>query len=356
MHRLCQGVWADTAAGRELWNITTVSEISWLGPQGLEKGIKAEKERKGGADDGTQGYHFYQNSFIHFLHFSQQEIWTRESLSAGHTRSFKLLPCKYLYSRQWVLCISINRNSALFSNTRVFYSNPNLWCCHQKPIDLQPVSTKRLFPTCPDISLQAPCSLLCWFIISFLKKTFFIKTINLGICAGQKAGFKPNYTEIIVESVDNSSSNPKVFTQSCNSRESNFNDVFQQGWEYPHCLICSICIWGLSGETWTLIFDLSYFMEDLVSLFCWAQSVPGWAEPNHFNSFNMRILLQTGEAVISSLLFHWETKIAPLSNVDQIQLPELLCSIPGFHWHVFYMHFQLSADNVPVTCAISQNA
>lgn len=43
-----------------------------------------------------------------------------------------------------------------------------------------------------------------------------LKNINLGICSGQKAGFKPNYSEIIVEGVDNSSSNPKVFTQSCN--------------------------------------------------------------------------------------------------------------------------------------------
>lgn len=127
---------------------------------------KAAVERNGGADDGTQSYHCH-NSFLHFLHFSQQEIRTRESLSAGHTRSLKLLPCKHLYSRQWVLCIRVNRNSALFSNTRVFYSNSNLCSCYHKTAYLQPISTKRLFPTCPDMSLQAPCSLLCWFIFSF---------------------------------------------------------------------------------------------------------------------------------------------------------------------------------------------
>lgn len=151
-----------------------------------------------------------------------------------------------------------------------------------------------------------------------------MKTVNLGISTGQKAGFKPSYTEIIV---NNSSSNPKVFTRSCNFRESNFNDVFQQRGEYPHCLI-----WGLSGEKWTLNFDLRYFMEDLVSFLLSTECArTSRAKPFYINSFNMRILLQTGEAVISSLLFHWKRKIAPLSNVEQIQLSELLCSICGFH-------------------------
>lgn len=39
---------------------------------------------------------------------------------------------------------------------------------------------------------------------------------------------KPNYTEIVVEGVDNSSSNPKVFTQCYNFRESNFSYVFSR--------------------------------------------------------------------------------------------------------------------------------
>lgn len=77
--------------------------------------------------------------------------------------------------------------------------------------------------TCPWRHL-APCS--ADLLFGFLD---MVKTDNLGICAGQKAGLKPSDTEITVEGIDNSSSNPKGFTEPCAFRESNFNYVFQRG-------------------------------------------------------------------------------------------------------------------------------
>lgn len=51
-----------------------------------------------------------------------------------------------------------------------------------------------------------------------------VKTVNLGICIVEKAGFKTNDVERIVEGIDNLSSNPKVFIQS-----SNLNYIFERG-------------------------------------------------------------------------------------------------------------------------------
>lgn len=45
----------------------------------------------------------------------------------------------------------------------------------------------------------------------------------------EKADFKPSDTEIIVEGIDNLSSNPKVFIQSRNFKESTLNYVFERG-------------------------------------------------------------------------------------------------------------------------------
>lgn len=56
-----------------------------------------------------------------------------------------------------------------------------------------------------------------------------VKTINLGICIMEKADFKTNDTEIIVEGIDNLSSNLKVFIQSRNFKESTLNYVFERG-------------------------------------------------------------------------------------------------------------------------------
>lgn len=43
----------------------------------------------------------------------------------------------------------------------------------------------------------------------------------------EKTDFKTNYMEIIMEGIDNLSSNLKVFIQSCNFKESKLNYVFE---------------------------------------------------------------------------------------------------------------------------------